>query len=143
MFVNYQQQLATRELILLNYNETHRRNTILLERSTDDSDLIIENGSNEEKDYQEEKMAIIMRGLRITGSLLPAVFALPEISVQKTWKSCGEPSNNTSLLKKIKKRFQRNEDTTSQFIAYRYPKTIDIHYLRSIAIQVLSNFRPS
>ncbi|EPB91539.1 hypothetical protein HMPREF1544_01670 [Mucor circinelloides 1006PhL] len=138
-FVDAQLQIINRETLLYSYNTTQRQSLVLLE--DDGVHEIIAQKEFPKTDqthqplqetYNQDKLTLIMQGLVVTGSLLPSAFSLPA---------------NLSDASKRKKSFNwkprfifKREKLT--FIAYRYPKTVDIHSLRSIAIRLLVNLCP-
>ncbi|CAO3641798.1 unnamed protein product [Mucor fragilis] len=142
MFVDTQLQIINRETLLDEYNTTQRQSLVLLE---DDGvhEIIAQKESIRNTDkthqvlletYNQDKTALIMQGLGVSGSLLPAVFSLPT-HLNDTSTKC----RRKSVSWKPKFTVKRDE---LAFTAYRYPKTVDIHHLRSIAIQLLANLCP-
>jgi hypothetical protein len=152
-FVDTQLQIIERETLLFKYDCTQRQSLIILENaggvnnrlysSPSKKSLIVQQQGNfrdtSKKTYQElqdsynqDRLALIMQGLSVTGSLLPSTFSIP------TDLNCESTGRQKSKL--IPKLLAKRDKLT--FTAYRYPKTIDIHSLRSIAIRLLVDLCP-
>lgn len=152
-FVDTQLQIIERETLLFKYDYTQRQSLIILENaggvnnrlysSSSKKSLIVQQQDDfrniDRKTYQElqdsynqDRSALIIQGLSVTGSLLPSIFSLP------TDLNCESSCRKKSKL--IPKLIAKRDKLT--FTAYRYPRTIDIHSLRSIAIRLLVNLCP-
>ncbi|KAL9542493.1 hypothetical protein MBANPS3_008587 [Mucor bainieri] len=142
-FVDAQLQIIHRETLLHKYNTTQRQSLVLLEDSGVD-EIIAQKETISITDkthqalletYNQDKLTLIMQGLGATGSLLPAAFSLPTNVSDASIKHSRRKSASW------KPKFTVKRDKLA-FTAYRYPKTVDIHHLRSIAIRLLVNLCP-
>lgn len=152
-FVDTQLQIIERETLLFKYDYTQRQSLVILENADGVNNRLYSSSSKESlivqqqddfrnidrKTYQElqdsynqDRLALIIQGLSVTGSLLPSIFSLP------TDLNCESTCRKKSKL--IPKLIAKRDKLA--FAAYRYPRTIDIHSLRSIAIRLLVNLCP-
>ncbi|KAL0135305.1 hypothetical protein V8B55DRAFT_1452728 [Mucor lusitanicus] len=151
-FVETQLQIIHRETLLDKYNTTQGQSLVLLEdggvneiiRQTESSISITNKTPHQAllETYNQDKLALIMQGLGVTGSLLPAAFSLPSASTDLSSASAKHnkrKSTSSYWKSKLITSVKRDELT---FAAFRYPKTVDIHHLRSIAIRLLVNLCP-
>jgi hypothetical protein len=155
-FIRTQMELVERESLLSEYNYSQQQSTVLLETGNPDTiELIAEtikdhacsNSSRSSKElrdqYNKEKKDLIVQGLSVTGSLLPFAFSLP-LPVKKEYSLRRQRrlSIISTKFKLILTRRKKRKESALSLVAYRYPKTVDVHTLRSSAIKLLVNLCP-
>jgi hypothetical protein len=119
--------IVTQERLLDDYNKAELQSIIPLDLNG--HDLIISSPTTNThcsfEDYTKDKSALIMKGLGPKGRLIPYVFHHP--------------------IKQLKHRHSSiflSARQQEQFVAFQYPKTVDVHTLRSITIRYLIGLSP-
>jgi hypothetical protein len=149
-FIRAQIKLVERESSLSYYNYSQQQSTVALEAT---GSLIIETinensccrSSEELRDqYNKEKTDLIVQGLSVTGALLPFAFSVKNTNQHHNVRRQRRFSTASIIPDKFRlvlTRQNKNKESVS-LVAYRYPKTVDVHTLRSNAIKLLVNLCP-
>jgi hypothetical protein len=120
--------IVTQERLLEDYNKAELQFIIPLDLNGHDLIMSSSPTTNTHcsfEDYTKDKSALIMKGLGPKGRLISYVFNHP--------------------IKQLKRRHSSiflSSRQQEQLVAFRYPKTVDVHTLRSITIRYLIGLSP-
>ncbi|KAI8878356.1 hypothetical protein K501DRAFT_277617 [Backusella circina FSU 941] len=139
MYLQSQIEIVTQERLLDDYNKAELQSIIPLDLNNNGIIMSPSFSFNHRRcsfdDYTRDKSALIMKGLGLQGKLIPFVFNHHDPNSKK---KKGQRKRHS-----IRSIFQQQQQQQQEgFVAFRYPKTVDVHTLRSITIRLLIGLSP-